>query len=193
MKFFTMNVNTGSFELNDHDILLTSEFSKLWAQDRNKCPDDPTGIARLRAFREFKYIYLMLDWTSPYSKYDEPTRHQECLKDADITEEEWSDPDFRAACRKYRDIQDSSKVLKLIKAAQGVVEKITDYFEDIDLSERDPVTQKPIYKTKDVMNELQNISSVVSELQELEELYKKEQQAESKVRGDATPGFMDRG
>ena len=192
MKFFTMNVNAGTFELNDHDILLTREFAKLWEQERNKCPDDPTGIARLRAFREFKYIYLMLDWTSPYSKFDEPTRHKECLSDTNITEEEWSDPDFRAACRKYREIQDSSKVLKLIKAAQGVVEKITDYFEDIDLGERDPVTQKPIYKTKDVMNELQNISSVVSELQELEELYKKEQQAESKVRGDATPGFMDR-
>ena len=187
-----MNSSTGGLELNDHDILLIKEFDKLWSQDRNKCKEDPTGIARLRAFREFKYIYLMIDWTSPYSKYDETQRHTECLKDADITEEEWADPDFRAACRKYREIQDSSKVLKLIKAAQGVVEKITDYFEDIDLSERDPATQKPIYKTKDVMAELQNISTVVSELQALEDLYKKEQQAESQVRGDATPGFMDR-
>ena len=114
---------------------------------------------------------------SPYSQYEEAERHEECLKDANISEEEWSNPEFRTACRKYRELQESSKALKFIKAAQGVVDKITDYFNDLDLSERDPVTQKPIYKTKDVIAEMQNASSVVEELKNLEIMYKKEIQS----------------
>jgi hypothetical protein len=35
-----------------------------------------------------------------------------------MTEEEWNDPTFRAAARKYRELQESSRALKLIKSAQ---------------------------------------------------------------------------
>lgn len=192
MKIFVYNNASGELELNEPEILLIKEFERLWEKGRNKCKEDPTGTRRLRAFREFKYIFLMLDWMSPYSQFDEQERHQECLLDASITEEEWADPTFRAACRKYRELQESSKTLKFIKAAQGVVDKITDYFNDLDLSERDPVTQKPIYKTKDVITEMQNASKVVDELKNLEIMYKKEIQAvNSSIRGDAELGAFD--
>lgn len=192
MKIFVYNNASGELELNEPEILLIKEFEELWEKGRNKCKEDPTGTRRLRAFREFKYIFLMLDWMSPYSQFDEQERHQECLLDASITEEEWADPTFRAACRKYRELQESSKTLKFIKAAQGVVDKITDYFNDLDLSERDPVTQKPIYKTKDVITEMQNASKVVDELKNLEIMYKKEIQAvNSSIRGDAELGAFD--
>lgn len=192
MKVFVYNNASGELELNEPEILLVREFEVLWEKGRNKCKEDPTGTRRLRAFREFKYIFLMLDWLSPYSQFDEQERHQECLQDASITDEEWADPTFRAACRKYRELQESSKTLKFIKAAQGVVDKITDYFNDLDLSERDPATQKPIYKTKDVIAEMQNASKVVDELKNLEVMYKKEIQAvNSSIRGDAELGAFD--
>lgn len=192
MKVFVYNNASGELELNEPEILLVREFKGLWEKGRNKCKEDPTGTRRLRAFREFKYIFLMLDWLSPYSQFDEQERHQECLQDASITDEEWADPTFRAACRKYRELQESSKTLKFIKAAQGVVDKITDYFNDLDLSERDPATQKPIYKTKDVIAEMQNASKVVDELKNLEVMYKKEIQAvNSSIRGDAELGAFD--
>lgn len=192
MKMFVYNNASGEIELNEPEVLLIREFNALWNKDRNKCKEDPTGVKRLKAFREFKYIYLMLDWTSPYSQYEEQERHQECLADANISEKEWNDKDFRSACRKYREIQESSKTLKFIKAAQGVVDKITDYFNDLDLSERDPVTQKPIYKTKDVIAEMQNASSVIDELKNLEIMYKKEiESGDSNIRGDAELGLFD--
>ena len=192
MKIFVYNNATGDIELNEPEVLLIREFNVLWEKDRNKCKEDPTGSKRLLAWREFKYIYLMLDWLSPYSQYNEGERHEECLKDANLTEEEWNNEDFRAACRKYRDLQESSKALKLIKPAQSVADKLADYFNDLDLSERDPVTQKPIYKTKDVIAEMQSASSVVEELKNLEIMYKKEIQATtSTVRGDAELGAFD--
>lgn len=191
MKFFLFDNSNNSVVVNEPEVLLIKEFAALWNNERNKTKGDPKGIKKTRAYREFTYIWLMLDWTSPYVDFDEQERHQECLKDAGLTEKEWNDPDFRAACRKYRELQNSSRALKLIKSAQGVVDKITDYFNNIDIEERDPVTGKPIFKTKDIMAELSNVSNVVEQLKTLEYLYKKEQEQQSGLMGDVEAGFMD--
>ena len=191
MKFFLFDNSTHSVVVNEPEVLLIKEFAALWNNDRNKTKGDPKGIKKTRAYRELTYIWLMLDWTSPYVDFDEQERHQECLKDAGLTEKEWNDPDFRAACRKYRELQNSSRALKLITSAQGVVDKITDYFNNINIEERDPATGKPIFKTKDVMAELSNVSNVVEQLKTLEFLYKKEQEQQSGLMGDVEGGFMD--
>ena len=82
--------------------------------------------------------------------------------------------------------------MKFIKSAQSVVDKITDYFNEIDLFERDLVTNKPIFKTKDVIAEMQNASKVVDELKNLEIMYKKEiEVSSSTVRGDDELGVFD--
>lgn len=191
MKFFLFDNSNNSIVINEPEVLLIREFSALWDNARNKTKSDKTGQKKTRAYRELAYIWLMCDWGSPYSDYAELERHEEALKDAGLTEEEWNDPIFRAACRKYRELQDSSRSLKLIKSAQGVVDKITDYFDTLDIQERDPITGKPIFKTKDIMSELSNVSNVVEQLATLELLYKKEQEASSGLMGDVTVGFMD--
>lgn len=190
-NFFLFNNATNSVELNTPDLLLIKEFAELANKTRNKTKTDPKGDKLSRAYREFTYIYLMLDWASPYADYAEQERHEECLKDAGLTEKEWNDPVFRAACRKYREMQNSSRVLKLIKSAQGVIDKITDYFDTLDIQERDAVTGKPIFKTKDVMAELGNVSAIVEQLKTLEILYKKEQEQSSSLMGDVDVGFAD--
>lgn len=190
-ELFVFNSSENEAEVNDPDILLIREFAALWEPERNKCKEDPTGKLRKRAYRELAYIYLMISWKSPYADYVEQERHLECLKDAHLTEEEWADATFREACRKYKEIQNSSRSLKLIKSAQGVVDKVTDYFDAIDLFERKE-DGTPIYKVKDVMTEMQNVSKIVEQLKTLEYMYKKEQEAESDVRGNAEIGFMDR-
>ena len=55
-------------------------------------------------YAEFKYIFLMLDFKSPYLEYIEQERHEQAMKDSELTDKEWEDPDFRAACRKYMEI-----------------------------------------------------------------------------------------
>ena len=139
MKVFLFDNANNKVIINEPEVLLIKEFAALWTNERNKTKEDPKGIYKSRAYRELTYIWLMIDWASPYSDYAEQDRHQACLQDANLSEDEWADPVFRAACRKYRDMQNESRALKLIKAAQGVVDKITDYFDTIDLSERDPI------------------------------------------------------
>lgn len=191
MKFFLFDNSANDVQINTPEVLLIREFAALWEPTRNKTKEDPKGSKRTRAFREFTYIWLMCDWASPYSDYTEQERHEEAMKDAKLTEKEWTDPTFRAACRKYRELQNSSRSLKLIKAAQDVVDKITDYFETIDLQERDPVSGKPIFKTKDIMAELSNVSDVIEQLKTLEVLYKREQEQDNGLMGNVEIGAFD--
>lgn len=191
MKFFLFNNATNEIVVNEPEIMLVKEFSNLWEPARNKTKKDPKGEKRTRAFRELAYIWLMCDWASPYADYSEQERHEECLKDAGLTEKEWADPTFREAVRKYRDLQNASRSLKLIKSTQQVVDKIIDYFDTIDLQERDPVTSKPVYKVKDVMAEMNTIPQLVEDLKQLEILYKKEQEQENGLMGNVEVGAYD--
>lgn len=176
-------------ELNLSEILLVKEFGALMENARNICKEDPEGVYGLRAFREFTYIWLALDWKSPYSDYSEQERHQEALNDSRISESEFNNPEFRAACRKYRALQESTRSIKLLKAAQNTVDKFIDYFNNVDPEERDPLTGKPIFKVKDLIAEISNLSKVNDELNTLENMVKKELQEASIIRGGAVEGF----
>ena len=189
IKVFQYDNVTGKVELNTPEILLIREFAALMDIKRNKCKEDPEGKYKLRAFREFTYIYLAIDWMSPYRDYYEQDRHQEALRDANITEEEFNNPEFRAACRKYRALQDETRSIKLLKAAQNVIDKFVDYFNNIDVEERDEQTGKPIYKTKDVMAEISSLHKVHEELVILESQVKKEMSETSSIRAGAVDGY----
>lgn len=171
------------------EILLVKEFAELVKYERNICKEDPKGIDGLRAFREFTYIWLAIDWRSPYSDAAEQERHNEALIDSGLTEEEFNNPEFRAACRKYRRLQEENRSIKLLQAAQNTTDKFIDYFNNVDPEERDPQTGKPIFKVKDLISEISNLSKVHEELKVLEGMVKKELTEQSSIRGGAKNGY----
>lgn len=188
---FLYNNATGSLSINEYGILLIKEFETLWDPNRNKCKEDPKGLKRLRAWKEFKYIWLMLDWKSPYQQYLESEKHEAAMKDSGLTDEEWNDPDFRAACRKYQEIIDSSRILSLIKTAYRTLEKMRVSLDNVDFEERDN-NQKPIFKPKDVLADIASIGTMADKLKELEISYRKGLiTTASKNRGDVEEGFDD--
>ena len=157
--------------------------------------DQKTGTvilnsADLALIEEFTYIYLAIDWKSPYSNYSEQERHEAALKDAHITEEEWNDPLFRAACRKYRALQESNRYVRLLQSAELVTDKIIDYFNNINLEERDEDTGKYINKVSDVQKAMENAAKQIETLKMIESLVKKEITEQSQIRAGATEGFV---
>lgn len=189
---FLYNNSTGFLELNTHEILLVKEFEALWDIDRNKCEEDPTGKKRLRVWKEFKYIWLFADWKSPYQQYLEMEKHNAAIEDSGLTDEEWQDPTFRAAVRKYIEIKDSSRILSLIKTAHRTLEKMRVFLDNIDLDERDPMTNKPIWKGKDILDNIGSIGTMADRLHDLEEKYKKDLLENSKtLRGDREVAYDD--
>ena len=186
---FVYNNQINRVELNTPEILLVKEFAALLKPERNKCKEDPSGLLGLRAFREFTYIWLAICWKSIYADYDEQERHQEALRDAEMTDEEFNNPEFRAACRKFKAIQESNKSIRLLHSANSMVDKFIDYFENADPMERDEKTGKPIYKVKDIQAEMKNLIDVHSTMVELENQVKKQITEKSSIRGGATEGY----
>jgi hypothetical protein len=59
MNVFLYDNLNRQLELNEPEILLIKEFKALLDRDKTKHKD--------KAFRELTYIYLALDWKSPYN------------------------------------------------------------------------------------------------------------------------------
>ena len=191
-NIFLYDNSTGSLKFDLHEILLVKEFETLWDKDRNKCDKDKKGELRLRAWREFKYIWLYADFKSPYFQYLEIEKHKAAMADSGLTEDEFNDPDFRAAVKKYLEIINSSRNLTLIKTAYRTLEKLRIHLDEIDLDERDPVTQKPIFKAKDILDSLGSIGPMFDKLKELELNYKKDiLEGKKSLRGDREVAYDD--
>ena len=190
MNIWDYNQKTGRAQLLTADLVLIDEFKKLLEPSRNKCDEDPSGLEHIRADREFTYIYLAIDWKSPYANYSNQEKHEAALKDAHISEEEWNNPEFRAACRKYVALQDSNRYVRLLQSCQLVTDKIIDYFTNVDIEERDEQTGKYVNKVSDIQKAMKEASDQIETLKQIESLVKKEITEQSQIRGGAVEGFM---
>lgn len=181
MNVFNYDNLNKSLELNEPELLLIKEFKTLIDRDKTKY--------REQATKELTYIYLALDWKSPYSQYSEYERHEEALSDSGLTEVEFNDPSFREACRKYRSLQDSSKSIKLLNAARLAADQFAEYFETIiDLNERDQ-NGKPVFSAEKVMKEMAQLSKVHEQLSLLEAQVKQEMEVQTNTRAGVSEGF----
>lgn len=181
MNVFSFDSLNKSLEINEPEILLVREFKALVDRDFTSMKE--------RVTRELTYIFLAIDWKSPYNQYSEQERHEEALNDSGLTESEFNDPIFREACRKYRALQDSNKSIKLLEAAKRAADQFIDYFDTIvDLNERDN-NGKPIFQAEKVMKEMAQLHKVHEELITLENEVKKELTEQSTIRGGGEDGF----
>lgn len=181
MNVFSYDNLNKQLELNEPEILLVREFKALLDRDKTKY--------KTRATKELTYIYLAIDYKSIYNQYTELERHEEALNDSGLTEEEFNDHLFREACRKYRNLQDPNKSIKLLNAARNAADQFVEYFETIiDLNERDQ-NGKPVFSAEKVMKEMSQLSKVHEQLTALEGLVKQDLEVSSGTRAGVQKGF----
>ena len=191
MKFFVYDHVNEDVVINEESILLIKEFAALYDPKRNVTASDKSGKKRTRAFKEFKFLFLFFDWSSPYFQYSDQDKYNESLADSGLTAEEFEDPVFKEACRKYDEMQNSSLEIRLLKAAMTAVENQIYYLQHIDLQERDEVTGKPIFKSKDLIAEIKGSKDIITGLRDLELQVKKGEESENNLRGGAEAGMFD--
>lgn len=193
MQFFIFNNSTNSLEIDEYSILLVKEFADLWDQGRNKCKEDKTGKLRLRAYKELTYIYLILDFKSPYFQYKESEKHTAAIVDSGMTEDMLKDETFLAAFRKYKEIQDSDPILSLIKTSLNTLFKLQIFLDNIDFDEDVDEEGRLLYKPKDIFDSIASIDKMRDQLQALEIKHKKNLASTgNSVRGDVELGLRDR-
>jgi hypothetical protein len=130
--------------------------------------------------QELAYVYFMVDYRSPYAVYEWDQRKSEVK--SSIFAKAWKESSkIDAACHKYEELAETSAV-KLLKAARGSVIKLEKYFGDIDLTMMDD-NGKPIFHAKDLIANLSNMGKVVDGLARLEDIVRKEEQANNSNRG----------
>lgn len=129
---------------------------------------------------ELAFVYFFTDHESPYAPYDEDEREEKLEEDLKVK----ASAKVKGAIDKYKQLSETSAV-KLLKAARASVTKLEKYFKTVDLTMLDD-NGKPIYHAKDLVSNLSNMGKVVSSLDELEELVKKQKQRENPNRGGVT-------
>jgi hypothetical protein len=129
---------------------------------------------------ELAFVYFFTDHESPYAPYDEDEREEKLEEDLKVK----ASAKVKGAIDKYKELSETSAV-KLLKAARESVTKLEKYFKTVDLTMLDD-NGKPIYHAKDLVSNLSNMGKVVSSLDELEELVKKQKQRENPNRGGVT-------
>lgn len=189
MKIFILD-EEDNLILNQPEVLLIKEFSDLWEPDRNKCKDDKTGKKRYRATNEFKFIYLVYDWQSPYKEYSEYERVVAAAADAGLAEASLKDPLLKKACRKYIDLQDT-RLLSLLRSAYGMTDKLKLFYDTVDLTERDGETGKYVVDHKSALQALGSLGKAIQSIKDLEEDVKKDMEEKSTIKGDAIKGIFD--
>ena len=181
MNVFVYDNVNNLIEINEYEILLIKEFKTLYDRDKSK--------NKSQLWKELTYIYLMLDFKSPYFQYTEQDKHEAALADSELTENDLKDPLFIAAYQKYNDIQEADPILLLIKTGQRTLYKTRVFLDNIDFNEDVDETGRPLYKPKDVIADIASIAKMRIQLQELEEDYKSSLGQSSDVRGGVELGF----
>lgn len=192
MNFFVYDNSENKLTIEEYSILLVKEFNALWDINRNKCKEDKTGKQRLRAYKELTYIYLVLDFKSPYFQYLEKDKHEAALDDSGLSESDLKDETFLKAYHKYQEIRDADPILSLIQTAYKTLHKMQVFLDNIDFNMDVDADGRPLYKPKDVIADIKSISEIRKQLKELEVMHKSDLAASGdKVRGDAELGFLD--
>lgn len=191
MQYFTFNRETRSVDIIDDRVLVIKEFRALLDPKRNKTKFDPTGENQERAQKEFIFMFLYIDWESPYFKFSEEDKKLAALEDSGLTEKELDDPIFIEACKKYNELQDQNQSIRLLRACMATIDNVIYYLSHVDVNERNPTDGKPIFKTKDVIAEIKGAKDLIKSVNDLEKEVKEGMSNESTLRGDAVPGFYD--
>ena len=78
----------------------------------------------------------------------------------------------------------------MVETYQNNIHKMKIFIDSIDYNERTD-TGTPVFKIKDTLTEMQNLSKALQSLKELEAQYKEEQDEASGLRGDTVAGLFD--
>jgi hypothetical protein len=161
------------FDLKDNDLIVSPEilsisvFKDIWDSDKNKNKKD--------AYSNFKYIYHLCDFNSPYNNYSEEKRI-EAIKEEVIGQKDYIPSEkVKQACVAYKNLKETP-IERLFNSVKNKIEEMSEYLRDNELTD-ESVT--PVLKIFDSM------SKIVGQYKTLETAVKSEKENNNvKIRGD---------
>lgn len=155
-------------------VLVIGEFKDLWDRDKSKNKE----IAN----KELAFIYYAIDFRSIYTSYFGDEKIERIKRDIRLPKTWKPDVKVNLAIDKYNELS-RTQSMGLLEDAEFAVEKLRDYFKQVDLIKTDP-TGKPLFAAKDLIANLKNLGDVISGIKELKLEVLKEQQSGNMVKGN---------
>lgn len=160
------------------ETLLISPYKEIWERDSTSTKDN--------AIKEFTYIELMVSKrkSNPYAGYSDEQRHlklQEMLFNS-----EWR-PDvlIERGLAKYVEFQkEASPTYSYYVSVSKAAEKMRDFFDSFDMTEKNERTGLPVHKPSDITRALNDTDKVLQNLNSMKDKVEQELFEQTKTRGN---------
>ena len=161
--------------------LMLKPFRKIWDSDKDK--------EKFNATLELSYVYYMADERSDYMYIlNEQERHEAVALALNL--DKWKKPKYiDPAIEFYKEVSETTST-KLLQSTRGVIEKISEFLDDINLEERDQRTQKPIHDITKITAAVEKIPKLIRALNEIEKEIIKEKELKAQS-GNKIVGLFD--
>ena len=174
--------------INKTDVYLVPEFKAMLELKYNTQKGDHQGRNRVRAYKEFTFLYFYIDYRSEYNNYTETEKKAEALLAANLPEDYSFSKELKAAIKKYKELQET-RILKLLNAANNAIDKIRIYYDNLDFTSTDN-QGKPRHDPSKVLISINGLAKTIESLEKLEKKVKQSLKQDTGVRGDSEEGFL---
>lgn len=170
------------------EFFMIEEFGALFKLKYNEAPGDKQGRQRLRGTAEARFLYFYCDHKSEFAKFSLDERRIESLVSAGLPEDHPISKTLEAAITRYEKLNNSRNI-RLLKGANAAVDKLAQYFEGVDFTQKDN-NNNLVYDPKDLITNVGNLGKVIEGLEKLREAVMKDEGQESTTRGQAEKGRL---
>lgn len=192
MKLFEIDEHF-QVQLDKEWISMIPEFNELLKRDKGS-EGDYRGSKKLRARREFSYIYFMVDFHSPIRDFQEDTlarkKHEEALRYCGLTDKDIDDK-VKEAMKHYMMMQyENAPSLRTLDALKKGMSKMDKYFEDVDFDKLDSL-KRQVYTVESYQNSIVKLPKMRTAIKEFERMVEEELRENTGIRGKATQGGQE--
>lgn len=186
---FILDPDTQEVNLNKEWIYLIPEFQVLLKRDKGS-PSDYRGDKKLKARREFTYIFFMESFTSPLFDWDPVKKEEEALRYASLTLAD-IDKEVKIAQTFYHSfLRECSPSLDTLDALYHGREELNRYFKEVDFAVTDKLG-KSKYTAKEYIGNIKDLPNMNRAIKEYERQVDEELKESTGIRGKNVLGLME--
>ncbi len=148
--------------------LMLKPFKEIWDNDESKDKTEAT--------KELSYVYFMADERSDFMYIlNEEERHEEVCRSLELGHGAWIVPHYVTDAIEYYIKMSETTSTRMLRSTRGVVEKISSFFDTVDVNERDK-NMKPVFNVDRIVSSVEKIPKLVRSLNEIEQEIVKEKE-----------------
>jgi len=166
--------------------LMIAPFKKIWNADESK--------DKMNATLELAFVYYMADERSDFMHIiDTDERISEIKKFIDMPSNFTGKSKETVRAVHYYEQLSITTSTRLLQSTRLVIQKISEFLDNINMNERDERTKKPIHDITKITGAVEKIPKLIKALNEIEKEVIKEKQLKAQTGNQSTSMFDEGG